>query len=185
MHKSKRSHPIQFFSRMLSKRTSISGHGMGFQTSILQSLTFLLRLQFDFIFRQIRFQGALVFVISKTKTGLRSQFSRVLVFVTPFSRHLVFDVLFYEMKDCPLIKGDRAINSLSLQKCRDTLKDTFVERSTQYMSFSPRKQPKNTGIERKQFTDNASEALQQTILTHAHTKCPPVGTTDTLISWFL
>ena len=42
------------------------------------------------------------------------------------------------------------------------------------MSFSSRKQPADSGIERKQFTENASEALQQTILTHAHTKCPPV-----------
>ena len=46
----------------------------------------LFRLQFDFIFRQIRFQGVLVFVISKTKTGLRSQ---VLVFVTPAAVDLV------------------------------------------------------------------------------------------------
>ena len=46
----------------------------------------LFRLQFDFIFQQIRFQGLLVFVISKTKTGLRSQ---VLVFVTPAAVDLV------------------------------------------------------------------------------------------------
>ena len=52
---------------------------------------------------------------------------------------------------------------------------TFVERSTQYTSFSSRKQPANTGTERKQFTENASVALQQPILTHAHTKCPPVA----------
>ena len=51
----------------------------------------------------------------------------------------------------------------------------FVERSTQYTSFSSRKQPANAGTERKQFTENASVALQQPILTHAHTKCPPVG----------
>ena len=50
----------------------------------------------------------------------------------------------------------------------------FVERSTQYTSFSSRKQPANAGTERKQFTENASVALQQPILTHAHTKCPPV-----------
>ena len=50
----------------------------------------------------------------------------------------------------------------------------FVERSTQYTLFSPRKQPVNAGTERKQFTANASVALQQPILTHAHTKCPPV-----------
>ena len=54
------------------------------------------------------------------------------------------------------------------------LKNTFVERSTQYTSFSSRKQPANAGTERKQFTENASVALQQPILTHAHTKCPPV-----------
>ena len=53
-------------------------------------------------------------------------------------------------------------------------KPVFVERSTQYISFSSRKQPANTGIESKQFTKNASEALQQTKLMHAHTKCPPV-----------
>ena len=52
----------------------------------------------------------------------------------------------------------------------------FVERSTQYTSFSSRKQPANAGTERKQFTENASVALQQPILTHAHTKCPPVLT---------
>ena len=51
----------------------------------------------------------------------------------------------------------------------------FVERSIQYTSFSSRKQPENAGTERKQFTENASVALQQPILTHAHTKCPPVG----------
>ena len=50
----------------------------------------------------------------------------------------------------------------------------FVERSTQYTSFSSRKQPANAGTERKQLTENASMALQQPILTHAHTKCPPV-----------
>ena len=42
----------------------------------------------------------------------------------------------------------------------------FVEHNTQYTSFSSRKQPANTGSERKQFTENASVALQQTILTH-------------------
>ena len=52
----------------------------------------------------------------------------------------------------------------------------FVERSTQYTSFSSRKQPANAGTERKQLTENASMALQQPILTHAHTKCPPVHT---------
>ena len=51
----------------------------------------------------------------------------------------------------------------------------FVERSTQYTSFSPRKQPANAGTECKQFTENASVALQQPILTHAYTKCPPVA----------
>ena len=50
----------------------------------------------------------------------------------------------------------------------------FVERSAQYTSFSSRKQPANAGTERKQFTENASVALQQPILPHAHTKCPPV-----------
>ena len=51
----------------------------------------------------------------------------------------------------------------------------FVERSAQYTSFRSRKQPANAGTERKQFTENASVALQQPILTHAHTKCPPVA----------
>ena len=50
----------------------------------------------------------------------------------------------------------------------------FVECSTQYTSFRSRKQPANAGTERKQFTVNASVALQQPMLTHAHTKCPPV-----------
>ena len=50
----------------------------------------------------------------------------------------------------------------------------FVERNTQYASFSSKKQAANTGSERKQFTENGSVALQQTILTHEHTKCPPV-----------
>ena len=81
--------------------------------------------------------------------------------VTTFSRHLVFDVLFYERKDCPLKGNNEAtINSLSSEKYLDTSKNTFVERSSQYTPF----------------TENASVALQQTILTHAHTKCPPVST---------
>ena len=50
----------------------------------------------------------------------------------------------------------------------------FVERSIQYTSFSSRKQPASAGTEHKQFTENASVALQQPILTHALTKCPPV-----------
>ena len=93
-----------------------------------------------------------------------------------FEINIVFDVLFYERKDCPL-KGDSkaTINSLSSYKCLDTLKNTFVERSTQYTSFSSRKQPANAGSERKQFTENDSKAIQQTILTHEQTKCPPVS----------
>ena len=59
----------------------------------------------------------------------------------------------------------------------------FVERSTQYTSFSSRKQPANAGTERKQFTENASVALQQPILTHANTKCPPVGETSSRKWW--
>ena len=95
--------------------------------------------------------------------------------VTTFRCHLVFDVLFYQRKDCPL-EGDSeaTINALSSQKCLDTLKNTFVERSTQCTSFSTRKQPANAGSESKQFTENASEVLQKIILTHAQTKCPPV-----------
>ena len=106
------------------------------------------------------------------------QHLKISTYPTNLSRHIVLDVLFYERKDCPL-KGDSEakINSLSLRKCLDTLKNTFVERSTQYMSFSSSKQPPNTGIECKQFTENASEALQQTILTHAHTRCPPARAT--------
>ena len=54
-----------------------------------------------------------------------------------------------------------------------------MERNTQYTSFNSRKQPANAGSERKQLTENVSVALQRTMLTHAHTKCPPVsGTTD-------
>ena len=49
-----------------------------------------------------------------------------------------------------------------------------MERSTQCTSFSSRKEPANAGSERKQFTENASKALQQIILMHAQTKCPPV-----------
>ena len=49
-----------------------------------------------------------------------------------------------------------------------------MERTTQYTSFSSRKQPANAGTERNQFTENASVALQQSILTHAHTKSPAV-----------
>ena len=56
----------------------------------------------------------------------------------------------------------------------------FVERSTQYESFSSRKEPANAGTERKQFTENASVALQRPILTHAHTKFPPVPPTPVL-----
>ena len=58
-----------------------------------------------------------------------------------------------------------------------------MERSSQYTSFSSEKQPANARSERKQFTENASVALQQTMLTHAHTKCPPV-TLDSLKSGF-
>ena len=58
----------------------------------------------------------------------------------------------------------------------------FVERSTQYTSFSSRKQPANAGTERKQFIENASVALQQAILTHVHTKCPPVACSNELFS---
>ena len=43
-----------------------------------------------------------------------------------------------------------------------------------FTSFIFKKQPANARIERKQFTENASVALEQTILTHAHTKCPSV-----------
>ena len=57
--------------------------------------------------------------------------------VTTFSRHLVFDALFYERKDCPL-KGDRGHNKLTLIV---DLNNTFVERSTQYSSFSSRNSP--------------------------------------------
>ena len=91
------------------------------------------------------------------------------------SAAIFWHVLFYERKDSPL-KGDSeaTINSLSSEKYLDTLKNTFVERSSQNTAFSPRKMPANAGSERKQFTENASVALQQTILTHAHTKCPPV-----------
>ena len=53
-----------------------------------------------------------------------------------------------------------------------------MESNTQYMSLRSRKQPANAGTERRQFTENASVALlmalQQPILTRAHTKCPPV-----------
>ena len=96
------------------------------------------------------------------------QHLKISTYPTNLSRHIVLDVLFYERKDCPL-KGD--------SEAKITLKNTFVERSTQYMSFSSSKQPPNTGIECKQFTENASEALQQTILTHAHTRFPPVRAT--------
>ena len=50
-----------------------------------------------------------------------------------------------------------------------------MESSTQYTSSSSRKQPANACTKRKQFIENASVALQQPILTHALTKCPPVG----------
>ena len=69
----------------------------------------------------------------------------------------------------------RGYNKLTfIVENHDTLKNTFVEHSAQYTSFSSRKQPANAGTERKQFTEVASVALQQPPLTHAHTKCPPV-----------
>ena len=37
----------------------------------------------------------------------------------------------------------------------------FVERNTQYASFSSKKQAANTGSERKEFTENGSVALQR------------------------
>ena len=61
---------------------------------------------------------------------------------------LCFDVLFYERKDCPLKgKNEATINSLSVEKYRNTLKNTLVECSYQYMSFSSRKQLANAGSE--------------------------------------
>ena len=51
---------------------------------------------------------------------------------------------------------------------------TRLSNSSQYTSFSSRKQAANAGSARKKFTENASLALPQTILTHAHTNCPPV-----------
>ena len=42
------------------------------------------------------------------------------------------------------------------EKYLDTLKNTFVERSSQYTSFSSKKPPANARSERKQFTENAS-----------------------------
>ena len=64
--------------------------------------------------------------------------------ITTFSRHFVFDVLFYKRKDCPL-KGDSeaTINSRSLEKYLNTLKNTLVEYSYQYTSFSSGKLPAN------------------------------------------
>ena len=84
--------------------------------------------------------------------------------------------MFYKGKDCPL-KGhsEATINSLSSEKYLDTLKNTFVQRSSKYTSFSSKKQPANARSERKQFTENTSVALQQTMFTHAHTKYPPVA----------
>ena len=64
------------------------------------------------------------------------------------SQHLVFDVLFYERKDCPLKGNNEAtINSLSAEKYLNTLKNMLVECSYQYTSFSSRKQPANAGSE--------------------------------------
>ena len=75
----------------------------------------------------------------------------------------------------PSLGRERGYNKLTfIVEYHDILKNMFVERNTQYTSFSSRKQPANTGSERKQFTENAFVALQRTILTHAHTKCPPV-----------
>ena len=48
------------------------------------------------------------------------------------------------------------INSLSLWKYLDSLKNMFVERSTQHTSFSSRKQPATAASEHKQITENAS-----------------------------
>ena len=64
------------------------------------------------------------------------------------SQHLVFDVLFYKRKDCPLKGNNEAtINSLSVEKYLNTLKNTLVECSYQYTSFSSRKEPANAGSE--------------------------------------
>ena len=49
-----------------------------------------------------------------------------------------------------------------------------MERSTRYTSLSSGKQYANVGSERKQFTEIAPVALQRTVLTRAHTKCPSV-----------
>lgn len=79
------------------------------------------------------------------------------------------------MKDFSLNGDSEAtINSFSLQKYLDASKNTFIKHSSQYNSFSSRKQAANAGRARKQFTENASLALLQSILTHAHTNCPPV-----------
>ena len=80
--------------------------------------------------------------------------------VTTFSRYLVFNVLFYERKDCPLKGDSRGFNKLTfIVEMPRYFKEHVCGAYTQYTSFSSRKQSANAGSERKQFTENVSEAL--------------------------
>ena len=72
-------------------------------------------------------------------------------------------------------RGYNKLTFIGSAKYLDTLKNTFIERSSKYTSLGSKKQPANARSERKQFTENTSVALQQTMLTHSHTKYPPVN----------
>ena len=72
-------------------------------------------------------------------------------------------------------RGYNKLTFIGSEKYLDSLKNTFVERSSKYTSLGSKKQPTNARSERKQFTENTSVALQQTMLTHSHTKYPTVN----------
>ena len=82
------------------------------------------------------------------------------------SQHLVFDVLFYERKDCPLKGNNEAtINSLSVEKYLNALKNMLVDFvATNIRHSAPVNSLQMPVVnQHKQFTENASVALQQTI----------------------
>ena len=60
------------------------------------------------------------------------------------------------------------------QKSCSCISLIFTGKAMLKCSFSSRNWPANAGNECKQFTENTSVALQEPILMHAHTKCPPV-----------
>ena len=93
-----------------------------------------------------------------------------------FFEQMVYRPPWQKISRTPMpLKGDSGatIKSLSSQKYLDTLKNIFVERSTQYTSFSSRKQPANAGTERKQFTETSTAHIDA--CAYKMPSCSPIG----------